>query len=532
MKKIVSVLIAVLLLMSMIVPALAADDPNSISYFAYWCGALNDDEYVDKYVEDALGIEIEIKKVDHTDREAVNLMIAQDMPDCMWTESTISSLDDQEMVRRIPVDMVKEYAPYVYEIFEKYPMLWAMSLDPEDETQLLYIPTLSDTYTEMYIYNMYLRYDWVQALNIDLGVNVEQVADRLYVADKGLSLEVFDEVLRQFVKNDPDGNGQNDTQGYVKDYWGFLSAYGLTNGIVQDEDGNAIQFYTHPKMKDMLNHLQELYAEGLIYPEIFTIGWGEDWELINNNVCGVWRSSTNTLNSWAANRPPLTILNNPDSNATILSFPGICDENGRTLSVKEASPAGTSERFVVRWDVSDEKLAKILEFVNFAGGWNPDSEVVATLWYGEKGVDWDWNEDGSMPISKTGLTPGERGTQVFSRNAQVGDEWRWITFEPLFEAGAKYYIVNEGGIWNQDMVYDYKRDYKNETNAGTIMAEYSEDWNNVRNAYVLDVITGKMTAEEGWDAYIQQLNDLHYGEYLEELNKCCTTEELIAQYSE
>lgn len=62
MKKIVSVLIAVLLLMSMIVPALAADDPNSISYFAYWCGALNDDEYVDKYVEDALGIEIEIKK--------------------------------------------------------------------------------------------------------------------------------------------------------------------------------------------------------------------------------------------------------------------------------------------------------------------------------------------------------------------------------------------------------------------------------------------------------------------------------------
>ena len=54
----------------------------------------------------------------------------------------------------------------------------------------------------------------------------------------------------------------------------------------------------------------------------------------------------------------------------------------------------------------------------------------------------------------------------------------------------------------------------------------------MRDAYFLDVITGKMSAEEGWDAYIQQLNDLHYDEYLSELDKCATTEELVAMYAE
>ena len=532
MKKTLSMLLAALLVLALAVPAMAEDDPNSISFYSYWCGSLNDDEYVDKYLEDALGIELEIKKVDHTDKEAVNLMIAQDMPDCMWTESSIANLDDQEMVRRIPVAMVEEYAPYIYEQFEKYPILWAMCLDPEDDTQLLYLPDVIDTWTEMYTYNMYLRYDWVQELGIDLGVNVEKITDRFYVADKGLTMEVFDEVLRQFVNNDPDGNGQDDTQGYVSDYTRFLSAYGLINGVVADENGNACQWYTHPKVKDMLNHLQELYAEGLIYPEIFTIAWGEDWELINNDVCGVWASSTNTLNSWAATRPPLTLLNDPDSSAVLLSFPGICDENGKTISITKPSPMSGIERFVVRWDVSDEKLAKILELVNFAGGWNPDREVTATLWYGEKGVDWDWSEDGTTPIAKTGLTPGERGTQIFSRTSETGETWRWITYEPLFAASSKYYVRSDGGIWNADLVYEYKQDFLNETDAGAILNEYSADWVNVRDAYFLDVITGKMSAEEGWDAYIQQLNDLHYDEYLSELDKCATTEELVAMYAE
>ena len=338
--------------------------------------------------------------------------------------------------------------------------------------------------------------------------------------------------MRQFVNNDPDGNGQDDTQGYVSDYTRFLSAYGLINGVVADENGNACQWYTHPKVKDMLNHLQELYAEGLIYPEIFTIAWGEDWELINNDVCGVWASSTNSLNSWAATRPPLTLLNDPDSSAVLLSFPGICDENGKTIGITKPSPMSGIERFVVRWDVSDEKLAKILELVNFAGGWNPDREVTATLWYGEKGVDWDWSEDGTTPIAKTGLTPGERGTQIFSRTSETGETWRWITYEPLFAASSKYYVRSDGGIWNADLVYEYKQDFLNETDAGAILNEYSADWVNVRDAYFLDVITGKMSAEEGWDAYIQQLNDLRYDEYLSELDKCATTEELVAMYAE
>ncbi len=527
MKKVLSVLLAALLVLSIASVSLADDKPV-ITYYAYWCGALDEGSYCETYVEDKLGIDVKISKVAHTDEEAVNLMIATEMPECGWFTKSFEYMEDEELIRRIPRAMVEEYAPSLIEYMNEYPILYALCLDPEDDTQFRFLPDMSDTYTQMYLYPIYLRYDWIKALGIDLGVEVEQTADRLYVSDKGISLDVFTEIMTKFVKEDPDGNGVADTQGLISNYDRILSAFGLIDGNME-LDGKVTMWYTHPAVKDWLTYLQGAYADGLVLPEIFTISGAEVWELINNGVSGIYTGgSTNALNAWAANRPPLTILDDPESTAELLMIPGVADANGVTMKADYLSAMG-GEKFYIRWDVEDDHLVDILKFYEWCNWCDGDDK--ASLWYGEQGVNWEWNEDKSMPLVLENCVAGDRGAQVFCRNNQVGDVWRWITFEPYFAAGSKYYIKNDGGLWNEGLVQQYKNDIYNETEAGNINNEYSADWGNTRNAYFMAVIMGEKNVEEDWDAYIKELNDLHYGEYLDELDKAATIADVIASFA-
>jgi len=533
MKRILAIALAAMMLLSVASVALA-EDPVTISYYAYWCGELDPGSYVETYVEDALGIDVQIRKVSHQNEEAVNMMIANELPDCGWFEKTPTYMFDQELVRTIPIDLVREYCPALAAYMDEYPLLWAKYTDPEDETQLVGLPDLYETYASLYLYDILLRYDWIEKLNFDLGdIKVEQVTDQLYMADKGLTLDQFYDLLHAFVYDDPDGNGENDTIGYVKDWTQLLTGIGVIPSNM-DVDGYAQEWYTNPAIKELLAWLQKAYADGLIYQEIFTIGWGEDWEIINSGLAGVHAStSTNALNAWAANRPPRTLLDGDDKSIKLLMIPGLADADGHSYRTAYLTPAG-GETFFVNVDVDDDKLVEILKFYDWCN-WNDDPQVTATLWMGEEGVNWVWNEDKTAPTRVAdGITPainGERGSQVFCRNTQLGAAWEWLTLEPDFTAGAAYYYKNMGGLWCDDLIYPYKNDIANETDAAAISNEYSGDWTNIRNNYFMGVIMGEKDLDGDWDAYIEELNDNGYADYLEELNKAPVVADLIAEYS-
>jgi len=531
MKRILAILLAAMMLLSAASVALA-EEPVTISYYAYWCGELDPGSYVETYVENALGIDVQIRKVAHQDKEAVNLMIANDLPDCGWFEQTPTYMFDQELVRNIPIDLVREYCPGLAAYMDEYPMLWAKFTDPEDETALVGLPDLYETNASLYLYDIFFRYDWIQKLGIDLGINVEQVTDKLFVGDKGITLDKLYEILDAFVNKDPDGNGVDDTVGLIKNWQDLLTAVSVIPSNME-VDGYAQEWYTNPAIKDLLVWLQKAYADGLIYKEIFTIAWGEDWELINQNASGISCStSTNALNGWAANRPPRTLLDGKgkDAEVQLLMIPGICDADGHTYRTANVTPDG-GETFFVNVDVDDEKLVEILKFYNWCN-WNEDPEVIATLWKGEKDVNWVWDEETGFAVSTdTPVINGERGSQVFIRNTQLGAGWEWLTLEPDFAAGSKYWYKNNGGLWCDDLIYPYKNDINSETNATAISNEYSGDWTNIRNNYFMGVIMGEKDLDGDWDAYIEELNNVEYDEYLEELNKAPVVADLIAEYS-
>lgn len=379
---------------------------------------------------------------------------------------------------------------------------------------------LADYYTQLneaYAYSVFLRYDWLVDSGIDVsGMEIEDVGNGLYVSAKGMPLEQLEAYLDYVVNGDPDGNGDADTVGYLKEYHPLLSAFGLINGINMAADGSAVPWYAHENIKDMLLWMQGAYANGLMYPEFFTIEWGADWELLTNGKAGLHTTGAPSyLSEWADSRPPRTWLN---ADIPTLMLPGFADENGNTITSRAASTGGQNLLFVEK-EVTDEQVVAFLRFAEYAFFGNGDDAQRAPLKYGEEGVDFEFDAETGFPVF---LLPDEErlahGSGFYVGQIQRGQTWLWENMVPgsWYESAAGY-ILN--GVWDDMRVYDYKNDVLTETGANSISAEYLTDWQEAYKSYFMKVILGEKNLDSDWDAYMEDLNDLDFDRYLEELNR-------------
>lgn len=537
MKKLISALLVALLVLSCVPAVVVADEEiPTLSVWSLFTHVAGDDNYVEKYLEEKLGIDLIINTTPSTEGEAVNLMLASgDMPDCLSINKTYNYMFvENELTQSFPLDMVREYAPGLTAVMDEEPILYALTQDPEDENAMYCLPDMYDTYSEMYPSAIFLRYDWIVDLGIDLGdVEIEQLTDNLYISDKGITRDVFTEILTKFVYDDPDGNGVADTFGVVDAWTRLTTAFGLTTSTNMEYDGHVIEWFTHPNCKDLLAYMKELNDAGLLHPELFTLVWGTNWEMLKNDQAGVMLSgSTHYLNSWCTGRWPYAVLNGEAEAQDVLMIPGILDDNGNNVCSFYIGKGfnGGNGLFYANADIDEDKLAlaiKYYDLLHFSG----DPEIDATVLMGEKDVDWAWDEDGVTPVKINVMAMGERGTQSLSLPVQIGNRWRWETYEHDFALGEKYYIKSAGGLWNKDLVVDYKKDLFNETNAASVSSEYSADWGLIRDNYFIAVINGEKNLEEDWDAYIAELNDAHYDEYIAELDKAPVVQDVVDQYS-
>lgn len=514
----------------------AEPDPNKtydITYTGQWCYSdYEDGSFAEKMIEDALNINITVEKAETAD--TIDLLLASgEMPDCMWTErKTPSWMQEQELIRTIPRSMVEKYCPQILEYYEANPLIYKMVLNPENEDELICLAGLTFQFVDYYLPGDFYRYDWIENLGIDLGVDVEQVSDRLYVASDGIELSKFIEIMDAFVNKDPDGNGQNDTLGAAAPDWGisqigqFYSAYGFSRDI-NDVDGRAEQSYAMEEYKEFLKGFQDLYARNLLDPEIISNDRTLAWDKVNTGAAGYWLSFTNTLNSWAMDRPPLTLLDR-DPNAKILATPGLKPDGGQVQAVVNPTPA--YGKFYVNANVDDEKLAKILEFFNYTIFGAGDQETMAKLMFGEKDVDWKWDESGKIPVKINKLNSGDKGTWSFSQFGQTELVTKWVGEEELFQAGGKYWSKGQDGTWLKWQHRPYKADLANETGYEKIFQEISSDLDAYVASYRTQAILGQVDVDATWGDYLKELDRLGYNRMMDELEKIPSLEEMIGEY--
>lgn len=180
-------------------------------------------------------------------------------------------------------------------------------------------------------YVLWVRTDWLEKLNLEIPKTMDDV---MVLAET-------------FTKQDPDGNGQNDTFGLAmhKDLFeggfscleGFFNAYGAYPNIWLNKDGKIENGSIQPEMKSALAALQEMYQKGYIDPEFGVKDANKVCEDVAVGKFGMmfgafWNAS------WIADAK----VANPDMEWVPVALPSTTNE-----AVKAQIPFGTNVFFAV-----------------------------------------------------------------------------------------------------------------------------------------------------------------------------------------
>lgn len=169
-----------------------SEERVTITYWDIYCSNMLADSYTEQLIEAELPVDIVVNRTDNLNMSQVfKLFDEKYMPDVMWYSADSRYILDQGISRTIPYDMVAEYAPSFLGLYEDNPTILTAITNPDslDEFFALTGTTNQSSRVAGSLYADYYRYDWIQALGIDLGVEVTQLSDNIYVADTGLTLE-------------------------------------------------------------------------------------------------------------------------------------------------------------------------------------------------------------------------------------------------------------------------------------------------------------------------------------------------------
>lgn len=223
-------------------------------------------------VAEESGIQMEITAVSGADSVTQrNLRLASgDFPDVFmldWTSimtfTDIMQYGVQEQILA-PIDQyIEPYSENMGRILEEHPD-FADAITATDG-HIYGFPRFSECYHCLAYPKFYIRQDWLDALNLDMPTNTDELK----------------EVLTAFVTRDPNGNGQADEIGLLGGTdFNLMLEYGIIgNSFVTVKpdfwlytpDGENIDIsVTTDAYRDGLIYLNDLYANGLIDPTSFT----------------------------------------------------------------------------------------------------------------------------------------------------------------------------------------------------------------------------------------------------------------------
>ncbi len=504
-------------------------EPLQITYWDAFCETMLPNSYCETLIESKFPVDIIVDRASNTNvNQVIQLLTKDNVPDIFWTSEPSSLIESFGITRSIPREMVEEYAPSFIELFEASPAIYTTIMKPDTPDEFFALNGTAEQTSAVAgsLYADFYRYDWIENLEIDLGVNVTQISDHFYVADNGLTLDKFEEVMEAFTYGDPDDNGIDDTYGASFENMArfdlLYSGFDMIAGI-NESNGRAEYFYATDNFKDFSIWFSDLFSKGYFDEEFFYQDRTDRWEKVNNEEVGYFLESSIAINDWASDRPPLTLIEkNPD--ATFLITPGLSNADGKGTMIKNAIPTYGRLCYIGK-DVDDETLILILqmlEYMNFG-------EDNMSFWFGEEGVDWDYNDDGSVNnISNLAMT--EKGSRIFTQNVMVGELFQAISIGPIFAKGADFWLYD--CIWreNDREQYEYKLDLLKETNFDATSLLYNDTCTLIYKKYFEDWVYHDLDVEDSWERYMADLDSAGYNIMMNELNQVEPLEKMILDF--
>lgn len=321
MKKLVSLLLAVALLVSVFSTLAVAEEKVTVSLLTTRNStATNDieDVWFFKYLAQKMNVDFELEQTLETDQR-ISLMFASDsVPDLVWgiglSNNDVMVYGVQEGMLLNWKDLITpELMPNTYQAMQDYPDAFTASTAPDGNIYTLPMITGSSYYANTGSFSaairMYINKDWMDACGI---------------TELPTTLDEYLEVLRTFKEKDPMGLGENNipligNQEKDKTFvWNALGFHGTATqayGTAFDLKDNQLVLpcYTE-EAKEFITFYNTLYNEGLISPDYFTLDQTAARGLMASGVCGVLGDSTLTAigdawPSWVALSPLTSDVN-------------------------------------------------------------------------------------------------------------------------------------------------------------------------------------------------------------------------------
>ena len=516
-SRILALLVAVIMVMAL-VPAMAEDEPVKISVASYMFGPVdNEKDVITPLVEQQLkekhgiNVDIEVVYIEQANyAEILNTRLAGGTaPDVFLAQSanTLNSYYDQGVIKSWDVDFFKENAPDVYAFIMGGAAYGDLAGDVEawekasmKDGQMVVIPSFKPDGSMPYKTLIY-RGDWLDKL----GVTEETLPK---------TVDDFITLMGRFTKEDPDGNGKDDTYGCsITAMKALFGSYGLATGFSGSSsywvvrDGKVVNSDVAPEAKEVIATLAAMYADGLIDPE-FVAGKesveGSYWAMSHGMVNGLYGVSANAsidhyrlkgiageedaggrcaTEYWAVNGEDSTFVYGP--------WPaGPSGDYGWMVG----TPVAVSESAVYNANMSDEKLAVIFKILN---AFATDDELYMTAFAGIEGEHYKKNENGTI----TRLMGNEElnAVGVWGCRSLYGADraFSQLAYDLAFYNDPT--IANRLNWFKKDQYNSYIQDAVTETLPS---ADLFAELNTIRDEAWVAMIRGERSLDT-WDEYVE-----------------------------
>ena len=501
-----------------LVPALAEEAPVKISVAGYMFGPVdNDNDVITPLVEQMLkdkhgiNVDIEVVYIEQANySEILNTRLAGGTaPDVFLAQSatTLNTYYDQGVIKSWSKEFFEENAPDVYNFIVNGAAYGDLAGDVEAwkkasmrDGKMVVIPSFKPDGSMPYKTLIY-RGDWLDKL----GVAQDQLPK---------TVDDFVALMTRFAKEDPDGNGKDDTFGCsITAMKALFGSYGLGTGFSGSSsywvlrDGKVVNSDVAPEAKEVIATLAQMYADGLIDPE-FVAGKesveGSYWAISHGMVTGLYGVSANAsidhyrlkgiagpedaggrcaTEYWAVNGEDSTFVYGP--------WPaGPSGDYGWMVG----TPVAVSESAVYNAKMSDEKLAVIFQIMN---AFATDDELYMLAFGGIEGTHYNKNENGTI----TRLLGNEElnAVGVWGCRSLYGADraFSQLGYDLAFYNDPT--IANRLNWFKKDQYNSYIQDVVTETlpSAGDLSAEL----NTIRDEAWVAMIRGERSIDT-WEDYV------------------------------
>jgi putative aldouronate transport system substrate-binding protein len=429
-------------------------------------------------------------------------MVSGDLPD-FYQVPNFSDLN-----QLMAADALEEMGP----IYEKYssPLLKKVlemetkrAFDPVTYNGKIYAIPIKMPSTNDYNH-LWIREDWLKKLGLERPKTIQDVYD----------------IAVAFTKNDPDGNGKDDTiglnmdNGFIWNMRGFFHAFNAyPNHWLEESDGTIVRGVIKPEMKKPLALLQTMYKEGLVDKEFGAKDNGKASENYVSGKCGMFYGP-----HWDAFAAENTMKNDPNAKWITLPLPS---ETGET--VKVPLTISVEGGFVVKKGAKNpEALVKIFNlYVEKIHG----EKAEFNKYFGGDGIDSIWQ---MAPVYSLDPMIDLIAHQDIKKAIKEG------TTDKLTGSGAGFYKNMKDGMWPFSMMFGpentpfayvdatYPKDVFWNAYFGAPTPTMVERWSTMDELITTtftSIVQGKTEVDSGFDKMVNEWLNMGGKQVTDEVNQ-------------